>query len=506
MAALKAGKWLPTLSEADEISSDLTALIGSLDTNEDTLDRAAIDQVAVFADTIETEFDDATPKYVRRFPKMLRALATAEGSESPYRVALTAIGERSPDFILFGDEERTLQSAYDLQEVSGDPPRGLANLARLANINLASLHSAQSQDDHGIVETMVVAANIRLQTHVSGMWGQSSISVRLRLDGMTLRVLVESEAFGFWPIAERSDGLRAFVALAAFLAAESATRPVLLIDEAEAHLHYDAQADLVQMLQNQTLASQVIYTTHSAGCLPEDLTAVRTIVPIEDEERSVIRNWFWEDGEPGYYPLLMGMGAATLAFVPTRYTVIAEGPTDFILLPRLLKDAADAETLGFQVAPGLAQADAAEIGALDLQAARIVYVVDNDEGGRAHRRKLERQGIETQRILDLSQKSGRVIEDLVRKEIYVEAVNRELHMSGHTPIDGSLISDALRPTKLAHECNRRGVGVPSKRAIAQQILEIAREDELSLPSPGAVQELLSLIDRINALLHPAQDG
>jgi predicted ATP-dependent endonuclease of OLD family len=54
--------------------------------------------------------------------------------------------------------------------------------------------------------------------------------------------------------------------------------PILLLDEIETHLHYDAQADLAQMLAKQEIVAKVIYTTHSMGCLPEDLgTGVRFI-------------------------------------------------------------------------------------------------------------------------------------------------------------------------------------------------------------------------------------
>jgi predicted ATP-dependent endonuclease of OLD family len=46
-------------------------------------------------------------------------------------------------------------------------------------------------------------------------------------------------------------GLRWLIALHAFLAARGAQKPILLVDEAETHLHYDAQADLIDALMNQ---------------------------------------------------------------------------------------------------------------------------------------------------------------------------------------------------------------------------------------------------------------
>src|SRR6266545_878015 len=110
--------------------------------------------------------------------------------------------------------------------------------------------------------------------------------------------------------------MRAFIALLAYTALHGeGPPPVLLIDEAETHLHYAAQADLVQVMTEQTAAAQIIYTTHSA--------------------------------------------------------VFAEGPTELVLLPALLREATQQRTLGFQVAPGLALVNRRTASSLELEAARV---------------------------------------------------------------------------------------------------------------------------------------
>ena len=67
--------------------------------------------------------------------------------------------------------------------------------------------------------------------------------VLLHNDEPILRVMMSNTAGGYSPVAERSDGLRAFVALTSFTAAgaDSERKPILLVDEAESHLHYDAK-------------------------------------------------------------------------------------------------------------------------------------------------------------------------------------------------------------------------------------------------------------------------
>src|SRR5690606_32745520 len=159
--------------------------------------------------------------------------------------------------------------------------------------------------------------------------------------GLRIHVPAPSTRRGSTLIAERSDGFRAFVSLLAFTRRHSpSAAPILLLDEAEQHLHYDAQADLVAMFHKQDIAAKIVYTTHSAGCLPHDLgSGVRAIEPIrgadgEDSGRSRVVNSFWQEG-PGYTPLLLLMGARNLAFAPSRRSllVFGEGGTELVLLP-----------------------------------------------------------------------------------------------------------------------------------------------------------------------------
>lgn len=87
--------------------------------------------------------------------------------------------------------------------------------------------------------------------------------------------------------------------------------PVLLIDEAETHLHFDAQADLVSVLLKSVDAEQVLYSTHSPGCLPSDLgTGIRLVTRDPEDAASLIKSDFWAGQEPGFAPLLFAMGAA----------------------------------------------------------------------------------------------------------------------------------------------------------------------------------------------------
>jgi predicted ATPase len=59
---------------------------------------------------------------------------------------------------------------------------------------------------------------------------------------------------------ERSAGLRSFVALIAFCATHAGGRtPILLIDEAENHLHYEGQANLLKVFEPIRCSERDLY-------------------------------------------------------------------------------------------------------------------------------------------------------------------------------------------------------------------------------------------------------
>jgi predicted ATP-dependent endonuclease of OLD family len=297
----------------------------------------------------------------------------------------------------------------------------------------------------------------------------------------------ERDFIGF---TDHSDGLKAFLTLRAFVAraAEEGddVRPIVLIDEADRHLHYDAQADLVRVLEEQDEAAQIIYTTHSAGCLPRDLgLGVRAIVPETEEVDGVLRqgdhseavNRFWTKG-PGFSPLLLAMGAGAFAFAATQLAVITEGMSDALLLPTLVREATALERLSYQAVPGFAEATPDEINRFDLIAGRVAFLADGDGGGRRHAKKLRENGIEAEQILFLGDdpESGLSIEDLLVKSVYMNAVNAHLKSWHQVEFPAELMPEKGRGAAVEDWCAQtigRG-GKPielSKVDVAQRVLD-----------------------------------
>jgi predicted ATP-dependent endonuclease of OLD family len=433
---------------------------------------------------------------------MLDSVANEQDTPRPWRQLVDALVPRLPEIYTFTGEDRTLASQYDLAEIAENPPPALEHLASLAELDLKKLLEEATAGAFADVATRRNAANRVLLEAFNQSWNQQGIAIQLDIQGTILHVQATTpQDSGLSEIGERSDGLRWFAALLAFTHGWD-ERPILLVDEIETHLHYDAQADLIAVLAKQQFTSKVIYTTHSFGCLPYDLGAgVKVVHPI-DSATSRLENGFWTHGA-GFSPLLACMGAAAMSFTPTRRAVIGEGPADAILLPTLLRQASGRDRLDFQVAPGLAGVAAAAVSDLDVEAGRVGYIVDGDEGGLAISRKLIEAGIPAERVVILAdeQDPSRAYEteDFIDIDVYLAAVNAELRCWNAlvTQCQPADLGDTFRTKTLDSWCKSHGYDVPDKAAVAQRILDASFTDQIhAAQHETRLRDLLTHLDQI----------
>lgn len=412
----------------------------------------------------------------------LRKVADLEALPHPEDEAMPALAPRIPQFIAFTEGERSLDDEYDLAAVAADPPAPFRNLSNLASLDLDLLREKIAIGETGTVKDLIDEANSELEKQFAAWTQEPSVRVSFHpVAGTRLAVHVRSGAGASMKIGERSEGLRQFVSLVALTAQQDrSVPPILLIDEVEMHLHYDAQADLIRVLAEQRTASQVVYTTHSAACLPEDLgSAVRVVEGIDDQMASRIRGQFWSD-EAGLGTLLMAMGAASLAFVLLRPAAIVEGGADLVLLPSLIREALEADVVGFQVVPGGAIAPDARIAGLDLHGTATIWILDGDESGVKRRRFLVKHGVDPARILLLQTTRGPLeLEDLINPATYVRAVNvyaADLNAGELEFAESDLpTSNCARPEAVDAWCTKHGLRSPSKTAIANKVLDLRGE-------------------------------
>jgi hypothetical protein len=506
----KIGEWnAQGASGVSEIADDsLDGLIEALKGDDARLADATFQALAEVAQALRDI--DLTDDSAEELARNLDELRGHEDSAHPNDVARRAMAQLRPRFLFFDALERDLLTEYDLVEVATEPPAALANLARLGGLNLVELRDLLAAGESGEVKHELEQTNRRLK-EACKVWTQEEVAVAIDPgDGATIRIHVSNPAGGWSRLEERSDGLKTFVALLALTARDARTTPpVVLIDEAEQHLHYDGQADLIQVLSKQEALAQILYTTHSAGCLPEDLgTGVRIVAPIDATNHSRVVNQFWTEGQ-GFSPLLLGMGAATLAFVPVRNAVMSEGPSEIILLPSLMREATQLKSLGFQIAPASSNAPPASIGGLDLEAPKVAWLTDGDAGGRQLRRELIAARIPADRIFAIGgERSGLVLEDLVETSVYLAAVNEELRRSGHRiEMPRQRLSKKDRPKSVQGWCEEQDIPPPRKVLVANRIVEqrTAETRLVELNRVVVVRELHSALASLFKLEEAATD-
>lgn len=483
-----------------ELRSVVAAVVGAIQTPGTDISPKAVE---LAESLVSVTLEDAGADQLRT------ALATVVSwakRKTPEEEAGNRIWQRSPDFILFDEADRSLRSSYTFDgDLVDDPPDALANLAGTASLDLTELFGYVKSGDVARRRTAIVQANNRMDAIFPEAWKQSRLSVHFEIDGDQLRIELIEDGDIVTAFEERSAGLRMYVALIAFLKTHGSDRPpILLIDEAENHLHIDAQADLVNMFVTQETAVKVIYTTHSPACLPPDLgTGIRTVVPREDNLLvSDIKNSFWQ-GSAGYSPLMLAMGAAAAAFTPARRVVLAEGATEMILLPTLIRAATGESELPYQIAPGLSEVPKDFLPKLDLEAARVAYLVDSDKGGTALRASLLNAGVPESLIADVGVPG---IENLLAPDAYREAISALLPECNPTlsadavpvlpdidaEMDGSWANWATSWVK------GQGLKPPSKVAIANRLVETRK----AVPSVDGVATLKSVHEQLlKALSH-----
>lgn len=425
----------------------------------------------------------------------------------PTEEVTKVLRDRSPDILFFSDEDRLLASSYEMTEESvNNPPAALRNISTMAELPLGELWKTINNGDEGARETLIEQANQTLQTKFKQVWNQSNISAHLKINGASLEIRIKQDGLTITQFHERSAGLQMFVALVAFLTVKGqSVPPILLIDEAETHLHIDAQADLVNEFMTQTRAAKIVYTTHSPACLPPDLgTNIRAVVPDpENGQRSLIEGSFWANGV-GYSPLMLAMGAGAAAFSAARKVVLAEGATEMLMLPSLIKNALGVDDLDYQVAPGLSEVSASMYPELDLEGARVAFLVDGDKGGKDLRAALIAANVPEARIVTLG---ALTLENLLDSDSYKDVIVKLINEGAGTelvkaenvpsfPDDG----ESLWPTIISEWATTNSYPLPGKRVIASRLVE----EGLAIPSAKAVEILAAAHAALSAILGGAK--
>jgi predicted ATP-dependent endonuclease of OLD family len=435
---------------------------------------------------------------VDKLSSLLSSLIPLEKQEHPSKRFEDYLFSTKPQFAFFDQSNRELNETYSNEEIN-NPPIALFNIFKIAELDYEKLYEEILDDDSGEVEAMLVNANKNLQITYNKYWNQDNVYPRIKLENDGLRILIKS-VDRFNNLSDRSDGIKQFITLLAFaLNNKVGNNIILLIDEAEIHLHYNAQVDIVKLFEEQQIVNSIFYSTHSAGCLPSDLgTGIRSVQQIIENSQvtkySRIRNSVWQNNS-GFTPILMALGASMLSINLTRKALLAEGETEPIILPRLFREASGLDNLDFQIGPGLASISTERCKELESEAAKVLFFVDGDSGGTGIKNKLINGKISRSKIFNLPK--GTMVEDFIKKEKLLDAVNDILFnfQKDKLTISASKLPDKNSVGFLENECNKAKLKFPSKVLIIEKIVMVNSQEEIIKNSKKKI--LKGLLDRIN---------
>lgn len=494
--------------ESDAISEDEISAI--IDRNADAIDSKSLERLSEIAGKQEGLGDGWQ---ILPYLQELQRLVDFEKKHEPEAEAWNALAAKIPKIVNFTPDYRRVNIPYEIlnfgEADKEQPSRALMEMIHIAELDIETLKSVIESGDAAAREGIITAANSTLSEKFSEKWSQSDAVLHFQVTETELNVVVKNTSnfdskYRFTNLEQRSDGYRQFIALQLFILSHDLQGAILLLDEIEHHLHYDAQADLVQMLQREPRVGQVVYSTHSIGSLPEDLGLGVRLVRWnpQNPKRSIIVNKFWQqEGDAGFKPLLFGMGATTLAFFPTRKALVSEGPTELLLLPKMLKQSLGVDSLDFQVVHGLANLSPTGLSMVDRVGSGVCYLVDNDAAGSKIRSNLEAVGVKASSIFCVSDflKSAVTTEDLIDADVWMRAVNDVASIAG--------VNENVIKSKADVPENDRIKALPaklkqSKISFCYSIIRQLEENpDLSIISKAAKPGLKRVTGKLTALLY-----
>jgi hypothetical protein len=307
------------------------------------------------------------------------------------------------------------------------------------------------------------AASAFLSKQFQDLWRQKKVRFDIEIDATTLNIFAEDEGLGM-PVrlSRRSTGFRWYVAFAwKFTHASKGQYKncILLLEEPGIHLHYSAQADLLQVFARLAENNTILYTTHLASMVdlgsPERVRIVESHGKHATVKQGVVSN---QRGPMAVIEMSLGLTGDMSGLLANRNTLIVEGGDEVLILHKLagMLAAEGKESLSESIYlwPALGASKTPMYAAFAIgQKWQSGVLLDSDSAGDDAKRKISDLLLSKVaeadkrkfRVLMLGPSAGiskneSAIEDLFPDEYYVRLVNEAYGLSielKDLPVDGS---------------------------------------------------------------------
>jgi len=109
-----------------------------------------------------------------------------------------------PKFIFFSNEDRILQSSYNLENLE-NPTSALTNLIRIGDCNVEEILNSINESNDGVRLELNQNLNLKLKSIYSESWSQDNVYPQVIIDKDGIRIQINS-VLGYNEITDRSEG------------------------------------------------------------------------------------------------------------------------------------------------------------------------------------------------------------------------------------------------------------------------------------------------------------
>ncbi len=433
-------------------------------------------------------------QYVNRiqplFPKfpfdLLRGKIKASVKGSQPDELLGRINGRIPNFIFFSDRG-VLPYEIPFQEAKDNPPLSVQDFVEITNLDLDEVINAP--DSHR--RRMILRQHSTEIPHeFLHCWKQSELKLSLSQDsGNLVFDITESGHASLFKPEQRSKGLQWFLSFYLHLKARQDGKNILLIDEPGLYLHASAQKDVLELLEEVSCESQVIFSTHSPYLMDvQRLDRVRLVSKSDKDGTRIEKIHKGATGAAALTPVVtaIGLDLSNSFSIVGKKNVLLEGISDYYFLQafRHCSETNDVNLIPSTGATNIPQLVSLLIG----WGLEFLVVLDNDKKGIGVADNLKgKLMVRESRIVFVSEQKECSIEDLFTHEDFNEFVLDETTANKDPEIKNSkfLKNEDLDKVLLAKKFFEK----------IDKTRKDGKEIELSSPTLNNFQRVFEKIDK-----------
>ena len=289
--------------------------------------------------------------------------------------------------------------------------------------------------------------NNKLNKEYELSWSQDSSTLVIDWDSEFVYFWIEENGDSYEP-SLRSSGRQWHLAfhtkVSAYAKFEGKVPNVILIDEPGIFLHAKAQRDILKTMEFAAERVQLIFSTHSPYLLEADkLNRVRLVLKSDDEGTKICDKAHAKADKETLTPIMTAMGFelnSGIAGFEKRNNVVVEGASDVYYF-NAFKKLLEKDDINFIFGGGTGNMPS--IGMiLRGWGARVIYLCDNDEGGKNGAKNLKRNWrVDEKDILYILKTKGSV-EDIFSKDDFIEIVLKNDESITYTGSNSEYVKDS----------------------------------------------------------------